>query len=160
MFTQRGGVALPSHRRVPCWTIIQPADEIPGVWTAHCLELDVVTQGDSPEHALEMAQEAACMVLFDDLVRGEEPTARRAPDEEWERLTRILHEGKRVRMDQVPEELEAVAETATSVMIAAPFVLLVDELPAPGTEHSAALDRASDAPFYFLPSTEDPRLAC
>ena len=31
--------------------LVTPAKDVPGQWVAHCLQLDVVTQGDSISHA-------------------------------------------------------------------------------------------------------------
>jgi predicted RNase H-like HicB family nuclease len=42
----------------PLRVAIYPANDVEGQWIAHCLETDLVTQGDSVEHALEMAAEA------------------------------------------------------------------------------------------------------
>jgi len=38
--------------------IIYPAEDLPGQWIAHCLELDIISQGNSPPHALDMIAEA------------------------------------------------------------------------------------------------------
>ena len=38
--------------------VIYPAPDLKGQWIAHGLETDVVTQGDSPEHAIEMMGDA------------------------------------------------------------------------------------------------------
>lgn len=65
---------------------------------AHCLELDVVTQGNSQEHAVEMLAEAIELVAESNVAAGYPPLAfRSAPPEEWARLegaeslaTRIL----------------------------------------------------------------------
>lgn len=35
-----------------------PAEDVPGQWVAHVIELDLITQGNSLRHALEMAGEA------------------------------------------------------------------------------------------------------
>ena len=36
-----------------------------GDWVAFCVEYDIATQGDSPEHALEMIQEAVELHMED-----------------------------------------------------------------------------------------------
>lgn len=58
-------------------------DDATDQWTAHALEFDVVSQGTSPKHALEMVQEAVELVLADDVHQGRDSTTRRAPEEEW-----------------------------------------------------------------------------
>lgn len=66
--------------------MIAPADDVPGQWVGHCLDLDIVSAGTSPEHALEMVTEAVNECIEDDLAHGRDPFARRpAPDAERER---------------------------------------------------------------------------
>ena len=60
-----------------CTITISPANDLPGTWVAHCLEFDVVTQGNTPEHAVQMIYEAVSMVIEDDLERGADPNERR-----------------------------------------------------------------------------------
>ena len=80
-------------RRYNLWFLVRRAVDLPGQWTAHCLELDVVTQGESVEHAIRMLAEASVMTLADDLEHGRDPFDRRAPDEYWAELYRIVREG-------------------------------------------------------------------
>ncbi|MES1204707.1 MAG: hypothetical protein ABUS79_02100 [Pseudomonadota bacterium] len=81
------------------WVVARPADDLPDQWVAHCLDLDVVTQGTSFEHVIEMVKEASLMVVCDDLAAGKEPTLRRAPDECWAEMRQIVTTGKPVSMD-------------------------------------------------------------
>jgi predicted RNase H-like HicB family nuclease len=76
--------------------VLWPAEDIPGQWLAHCLELDVVSQGNSLPHALEMVKEAVGDVLVSDLQRGLDPGRRRAPQEEWDHMWERL-QGARPR---------------------------------------------------------------
>jgi predicted RNase H-like HicB family nuclease len=72
--------------------LVMPAEDLPGQWIAHCLNLDLVTQGNSIEHALEMAGEAIQMVVADDLRDGLDPLERPlAPRECWDLLLEILN---------------------------------------------------------------------
>ncbi len=65
--------------------LIEPAEDIPGLWCAICLDNDVATQGTSVKHAQEMIEEALSLVLEDDVGReGEEPR-KPAPKEYWDR---------------------------------------------------------------------------
>lgn len=41
---------------------VHPCPDVPGQWIAHDFERDIVTQGNSKEHALEMLEEAVHMV--------------------------------------------------------------------------------------------------
>ena len=54
------------------------------VWVAHALLIDVISQGDTTEQAMEALREAVTMVVKDDLGEGRQPTDRdRAPLELW-----------------------------------------------------------------------------
>lgn len=70
---------------------LKRSEEIPGQWYAHCLDVDVVTYGNSLRHALEMAKEAVDLVILEDLSQGLEPTERSAPREEWETVLRLVN---------------------------------------------------------------------
>lgn len=68
---------LGRHLRV----LVHPAEDVPGQWVGHCLELDILSVGTSPEHALAMTTEAVQMCVDDDVAHGWDPFARRpAPD--------------------------------------------------------------------------------
>jgi len=64
--------------------LLYPAD---GVWFAHCLELDVLTHGDNPEHAVEMLDDALRVVAYENMRDGRPPfDFRSAPADDWERF--------------------------------------------------------------------------
>ena len=65
------------------WLKVSRARDVPGEWVAHCLDFDVVTQGNSRAHALRMVREAVEIVVREDLAAGRNPHARRAPPEFW-----------------------------------------------------------------------------
>jgi predicted RNase H-like HicB family nuclease len=77
------------------WYVIERAASIPSEWVAHCLDFDVVTQGRDAKHAFEMLQEAVGMVVVDDLQAGRDPRARRAPEEHWQRMSKMLDSAER-----------------------------------------------------------------
>lgn len=85
----------------PLWVLFKPAEDLHGCWTAHCLELDVVTSGTSLSHAIGMVVEAAGMTIMDDISHGRDPHDRRAPKEYWGELSRILHLGQRVSIREI-----------------------------------------------------------
>ncbi|HVY65901.1 MAG TPA: hypothetical protein VHH11_13850 [Gammaproteobacteria bacterium] len=90
-------------RHFNVWVLARPAADLPEQWIAHVLNLDVVTQGNSLAHALDMAVEATLMVLSDDIAEGRNPQARRpAPPE----CFKELHEVQRSRefVHGTPEE--------------------------------------------------------
>jgi len=71
--------------------IISPCLDVPRQWYAHCLDLDILTQGNSVPHALEMITEAIALCIADDLENGRDPLDRPpAPLEDWEELSGIL----------------------------------------------------------------------
>jgi predicted RNase H-like HicB family nuclease len=62
-----------------------PSEEVVGEWVAHCLELDLVTQGTDRENALQMIVEAICLVALHSQEEGLFPPfeLRTAPAEAW-----------------------------------------------------------------------------
>lgn len=65
------------------WCIFE-FDDGDDLWVVHCLDLDVVTQGQSLTHACAMLAEAVDMSL------KANPTRRPAPRQDWERLWGLL----------------------------------------------------------------------
>jgi predicted RNase H-like HicB family nuclease len=62
--------------------LIYPAPDLPGQWVAHCLETDLVSQGNDPAHALEMIAEAIELVARQNIEKGRPPLVyRNAPVE-------------------------------------------------------------------------------
>lgn len=62
-------------------TISVQESEIPGVWTAHFLEIDLVTQGDSPQAAIDSLWICWDMIKEHDAKSGQ--TRNPAPAEYW-----------------------------------------------------------------------------
>lgn len=48
------------------WFVIIPAPDIPGVLISHCLNYDVMSQGDSIKDAVDMLKEAVDIALTSD----------------------------------------------------------------------------------------------
>ncbi len=80
--------------------VVWPAEDVPGQWLAHCLGLDVVSQGNSLSHAVAMIREAVGMVLTDDLHKGLDPQRRRAPPADWEAMWKRLREARPLPFDE------------------------------------------------------------
>lgn len=78
------------------WFLVERAEDLPDAWVAHCLELDVITWGSSPEDALRMGCEAAQMTLADDIARGYDSRKRRAPEEDWQKLYTLMAAPKKL----------------------------------------------------------------
>ena len=124
----------PRARIYNAWVFVRPADDVAGQWVAHCLEFDVVTQGNSLAHALEMVVEAVSMVVADDLDAGRDPLARRAPPPCWDEMWTFIR-GRTPRMLS-----EADLEHGTIAALAGQFEFTV-------VEHNAPL--AWRAPIVF-----------
>ena len=90
------------HRHV--WILAYPAEDVPGEWIAHCLDVDVVMQGPTVDAALQSAIDGALFVMKSDLSRGEDPFARRAPESDWSDLLRVTSEGERFASDRISEK--------------------------------------------------------
>ena len=87
-------------------------------WVAHCLQLDVVSQGNSIEHAFQMICEACWMAISSDLADGLDPFLREpAPDEAWAPYYEIMKNP--VPLSRVPVErrgsLKAIAGELVAV---------------------------------------------
>lgn len=93
------------------WISVTRSPDVRGAWLAHCLDLDVMTQSDSLEHAFEQVREAVGIVLGDDLRAGRDPLATRAtaPPAAWAELWRVIDLAeKRPPGEPVPAHQERV----------------------------------------------------
>jgi predicted RNase H-like HicB family nuclease len=99
------------------WVIVEPAEDLPGVWVAHWLELDVISQADSPQNAIESITEAVAMTVVDDLKNGFDSDQRRAPAEFWDRLAHILKYGDEVRLSEVKEDSKFVLAAQVTLVL-------------------------------------------
>ena len=117
------------------WLIIEKSRELANTWTAHVLNLDLVTQGKSVEHARLMAREVIAMVLEDDAKAGLDPFDRTsAPDEAWERVHRAIRRGRRW------ESLSA-EERKRATRVVSPMVVSTPDL--------SAADKVFAAPLFL-----------
>lgn len=91
--------------------VVAPAEDISGVWVGHCLDFDVISQGNDPHEAIEAVIEAVAMTVMDDLQAGLDPCERRAPDEYWVRLAKVLRHGEQVRLSDVRGDRKLVIAT-------------------------------------------------
>lgn len=67
----------------PLAVLIYRAPDLPTQWIGHCLDLDVVSQGDSPADAFKMVSEAVDLVVADDRAQGLHPLGRQAAPLSW-----------------------------------------------------------------------------
>lgn len=92
------------------WVLVKPAEDVPGQWVGHCLELDIVSVGTSLTHAIEMTAEAACECIADDLSNDRYPLDRRpAPAEFFSELSRLQRDGVFVQANDLPVDPPAIA---------------------------------------------------
>ena len=69
---------------VPFHVLVYPAPDVEGQWIAHCLELDMIVQGDSDEHARTVLLDQFQVLLEYNLQHGLVPIQiRPAPTEVW-----------------------------------------------------------------------------
>ena len=86
------------------WFVFKRAEDVPGEWVGHCLDLDVVTQGTSLEHALSMLGEACLMTVCDDIRSQREPLDRRAPQSYWDIMYNMVQHGRSVDFHSLDEK--------------------------------------------------------
>lgn len=101
--------------------LLERCEDLPDQWFAQCLAFNVVSQGDSVAHAIEMVLDAIRIVFENEIGQGHDPLARNglgpwrkpAKKAEWERLERLILGGKlgtRAELARVDERgLDAVA---------------------------------------------------
>lgn len=88
-------------------------------WVAHCLDLDIISQGNSIDHATEMLREAVGMSVWDDLESDTYTRQTKAPPEYWQEYLKaapldVRHTaGVRIQIGAA-----AVAATAKASIIA------------------------------------------
>jgi hypothetical protein len=113
------------YHRCDFWILIEEAEDVPGQWISHCLNLDIVSQGNSPEHAYHMIVEAIAITLTDDLTAGRNPFEHSsAPAEYWQRLKEMRDKGKAIPLK------EAFAAQVKKIAFLMNFEILV-EAPVP-----------------------------
>jgi hypothetical protein len=99
------------------WTKIVPT-ELKGQWVAHCLDFDVMSQGNSPQHALKMLNEAMAISLSDDMMNGVDPHTRRVSDSEWDAFRELLSQAKPCSIDEAASKpgLKAIIMNCSMTM--------------------------------------------
>jgi hypothetical protein len=113
----------------PAWVVVIPAEGVPGEWLAHCLDLNVMSQGTSLSHALDMVREAVGLVLDEDCAAGVDPFDRVAPGEDWAEFNEHMRHAEMTTLDELVRLPDAgdLAWMATQLVIH----LVVEEVPRP-----------------------------
>jgi predicted RNase H-like HicB family nuclease len=110
------------HAAASMVVLVTPSEQLAGQWVAHCLNLDVVTQGNSIEHAFEMAQEAILMAIADDLAEGLDPMERQpAPQSCWDFFVHVVQRGRPLESVQ---DKSAISAVVGMFKVAVPFAAL------------------------------------
>lgn len=77
------------------WVYISKAEDIDGVWNAHCLDLDIVAFGDTPAQARDNVRLAVESAILYDLNHGLDPLdCPSAPDSYYHDLHELHRIGK------------------------------------------------------------------
>ncbi len=99
------------------WILVARSEQVAGQWVAHCLALDIVSQGDSIAHAFEMASEAVLECVKSDIEHDLNPSDRQpAPEKEWEPLFKLLKTGR--PLDAIPaEETDQISVVAGQLRV-------------------------------------------
>lgn len=122
------------------WVHVYPAEDVPGQWVSHCLDVDVVSQGDTLVHALMMGIEASAMVIAEDIKNNEEPLFRRAPAEYWKALN-SLHRNATARQISIQEMEKVGANDNIEV-----FANIAVNVRLEANAHEAKIDGDGDDP--------------
>lgn len=111
--------AVIEERAFSGWVYVSKAESILGCWVAHCLDFNVISQGDSPSHALEMVREALGMALADDLRQGLDPDLRRkeCDADDWAPLHRLLQKHTKVPVRDIDGMTDSFKEFAMPITL-------------------------------------------
>lgn len=118
MSDPKPGRAKPATARV-AWVVLEPAEDVPGEWLAHCLDLDVMSQGRTLSHALDMMVEAVDLVLEEDRKAGLDPFDRSAQPAEWEAFGEHMRHAELSTLDV----LERAADAGSLVWMATQLLI-------------------------------------
>lgn len=124
--------------------LIRRETGLEGQWVAHCLNWDLVSQGDTPEHAARMIAEAILVALVEDTREGLDADDRpAAPRELWKIFERTQQRGKRIAADDV----NALAAKSGDVVIAT--VLYMQPVRAGGSVRAEDATASAPPPFVI-----------
>lgn len=100
--------------------LIRREPDLEGQWVAHCLNWDLVSQGDSPAHAVKMIVEAIVLAIGEDSNDGLDPDDRpAAPQDLWKLFSSTQHNGTRISA----ADIDTLAERSGDTVIAAVMYL-------------------------------------
>ena len=115
-----------------------------GQWVAHCLNWDLVSQGESPANAVKMIVEAIVLAIVEDAREGLDPNDRPpAPDDLWKLFANTQQHGTRIS----PGDVDTLAAQTGEPVIAA--VMYMHQIHA-GERFVRADEVLSSAPPPFM----------
>lgn len=118
--------------RFPVRVVTYPAPDLPNTWLGHSLDLDIMAQGNSPEHAVASLMEALSETIAFRLTNGLPPIKwSPAPDEVWKGAESSAGEA----LDRTPPELKFEAPGAPQTETQPTLVFRMDRVPEP-TAHA------------------------
>ena len=76
--------------------LVSRAADLPGQWLGHCLDLDLMSQGNSIDEAMESMVEIVSLAMVEDLKEGLDPFQVRegAPEACWQEWMQITATGR------------------------------------------------------------------
>lgn len=100
------------------WVLVRPGASS-GEWVAHCLDVDIISEGATIWKAVESVREAVAIVMDDEADNGLDLLRQRAPEEDWNTLFRVSCDGDLflITSDQSDDETANVALLATQMRI-------------------------------------------
>lgn len=135
-------VNVMNRRSFKLSALIYRAPDVDGQWIAHCAELDVISVGESPEHAASMICEAAALCIIDDLRDGLEPEDR-GPNDEVDAAIRLVRK-RGTRLSSMAEAVQHQELVTIAIEWLACVIDLAPELNSPCDDFE--LERAFAAP--------------
>lgn len=110
--------------------LIQAAPDVEGQWLAHCLNWDLVSQGDSPMHAMGMIVEAIIIAIEDDHAADLDPADRpSAKRESWDRFLSVQQGGTRIAAADIERLPESRRTSIAAVLYLSPIDIRSVERP-------------------------------
>lgn len=76
------------------WFIFEPSQDLPEKWVAHCLDLDVVTYGNSIVDARRMVLEA-CKIVIEENEKASRNSSLRGSNDHWIKLNHLKQNTKK-----------------------------------------------------------------
>lgn len=115
--------------------LIRQEAGLEGQWVAHCLNLDLVSQGNSPSDAVRMILEATSIAVIDDMKAGLDPAGRSpAPKDLWDLFARTQQSGTRIAaadVDRLAASKSLVVALIAYMHVAEQRAEASDRLPPP-----------------------------